>query len=469
VRTVRRPLLWLIAVMTAVRVAASVPMPLLHDEAYYWLWSRRLDWSYMDHPPLIAYLIRLSTAGGDGPFWLRLPALVFGVVGALLLFRLGRELFDERVAFLAVVLYQVTPALSGIGSFSTPDAPMCVAWMAALLFGWQATHGKPARWWLAGAALGVGLLSKLYAVFLGLGILLYLAFEDRAWLRRREPYLAAGTAAVCLVPVVYWNWTHQWAMLAFLLGSRAELGAPPGWMSVVRLFTEHLPIGLLMLPVILWAAGAAWRRRGDRRFAYLLWTSLPALLVPILLAPTGAARGHHPGPAYIGLALVAAALWTRTIGALAAANAAIIAGFAAMLMVPWMPPVPGAREYYGWPEAGARAAEEARALGGRVVLVAGRYQVAAQLGYYTRDAFPVLLFPRPGPGAIWRSPADYAGASAVAVTYAPERFAWERCFRGVEERPGVAVRLRGRVIQEFRVFRLTGLSAQCGADGDRNP
>jgi 4-amino-4-deoxy-L-arabinose transferase-like glycosyltransferase len=461
-------LVWLVAALTALRVAAGMEMPLLHDEAYYWLWSRRLAWGYMDHPPLIAYLIRLSTAGGDTAVWLRLPALVLGVVGALLLFRLGRELFDERVAFLAVVLYQVTPALSGFGSFSTPDGPMYVAWMAALLLVWQAVNGKPARWWLAGAAVGIGLLSKLYTVFFGVGILLYLALEDRAWLRRREPYLAALAAAAFLAPVLYWNWTHGWATLAFLLGARADLGAAPGRMAVVRLVTEHLPLALLMLPALLWAVPAAWARRGDRRFAYLLWTSLPAILVPVLLAPTGAARGHHPGPGYIGLVLVVSALWPRAVGVLAAANAAIIVAFAAMLLVPSLPPVPAAREFYGWPQAGARAAAEVRALGGGAVLVAARYQVAAQLAYHTGDAIPVLLLPHPGPGSVWSPPEGHAGASAAAITYAPERFAWERCFQRVEERPPFAVVLRGRIVQEFRVFRLYGLAPACGDGTSRN-
>ncbi|HKI20498.1 MAG TPA: hypothetical protein VKA15_21600, partial [Isosphaeraceae bacterium] len=31
------------------------------DEAEFWAWSRRLDWSYFARGPLIAWLIRLST------------------------------------------------------------------------------------------------------------------------------------------------------------------------------------------------------------------------------------------------------------------------------------------------------------------------------------------------------------------------------------------------------------------------
>jgi dolichol-phosphate mannosyltransferase len=463
-------LIGLIAGATAVRVAGAMAAPLLHDEAYYWLWARRLDWSYLDHPPLVAYLIRLAGAGGDSAFWVRLPALVLGIAGAYLFYLLSRELFGERVAFLAAVLYQVAPVLSGFGSFTTPDAPMYVAWMAALLFTWQATHGRPERWWAVGAAVGFGLLSKLYAVLLGVGILLYLLLERRAWLRRREPYAAAALAAVMLVPVVYWNLAHDWAMVRFLLYERSEPGAPPGPGSIVRLLTQHLPLVLFLLPAFIWTVWAAWRRRSDERFGFLLWTSLPALLVPVLLAPTGASRGHLPGPAYIGLAVVMAALWNRAVAVLAAANGAVLAVFVAMLLVPSFPPFPGAREYYGWPEAGARAAQEVQQLGKDAVLAANRYQVAAQLGYFTGDRTPVLLLPSPPSASIWPRPEHHAGASAVAVTYAPERFEWEGCFARVEERPPVAVRVRGRLVQEFRIFRLHGFRAPCPAAGpNRNP
>jgi hypothetical protein len=165
-----------------------------------------------------------------------------------------------------------------------------------------------------------------------------------------------------------------------------------------------------------------------------------------------------------------AAMWNRAFAVLAAANGIVLGAFVAMLLVPALPPFPGAREYYGWPEAGTRAAEEVKALGDGTVLVANRYQVAAQLGYFTGDKTPILLLPRPDPASIWPRPEQYAGATAVAVTYAPERFEWEGCFRWVAERPGVAVRLRGRVVQEFRVFHLHGFTPPCsGAGRHRNP
>ena len=35
---------------------------LIPDEAYYWVWSRHLAAGYLDHPPMVALLIRLGTA-----------------------------------------------------------------------------------------------------------------------------------------------------------------------------------------------------------------------------------------------------------------------------------------------------------------------------------------------------------------------------------------------------------------------
>ncbi len=462
--TVTRRLFWLIAGMTLVRGLFAAATPLIHDEAYYWLWSRRLDWSYLDHPPMIAYLIRLATLGGDGELWVRLPALLLGPVIAYALFLLGRDLFDERVGFLAVVLYQVAPVLGASGMFSTPDAPMYLAWAVAMRFFWQAMHGRPERWPAAGLALGLGLLSKLYTVFLGIGAAIYITLYARPWLRRPEAYLAAAVALLLLAPVMYWNVTHEWATLRFLLYERKEIGSAPGLGAIKLLLTQHLPLVLVLFPAFAWAVWAAWRRRSDERFGFLFWTSVPAVAIAFLVAPLGAARGHWMGPAYISLAVVLAALWTRPVTWLAAGNAVLQGVFLALVLIPALPGFPGAREYYGWREAGARVLEEVAALApDRPVIVADRYQVSAQLGYHTRDTIPVLLLPRPDPASIWPSLERFAGATAVVVTYAPERFQWEGCFDRVEERPPIPVQLRGRVIQEFRVFRLYGLSPSCGS------
>jgi len=56
-----------VAIATLVRLVCLAPLPLGNGEAYYYSWSRFLDWSYYDHPPLIAWMVRLTTALGTSP------------------------------------------------------------------------------------------------------------------------------------------------------------------------------------------------------------------------------------------------------------------------------------------------------------------------------------------------------------------------------------------------------------------
>src|SRR4029078_7333905 len=50
------------------------------DDAQYWFWGRELAWGYYSKPPLIGWLLRLSTAiGSDGAVWrwLAMPPIHF--------------------------------------------------------------------------------------------------------------------------------------------------------------------------------------------------------------------------------------------------------------------------------------------------------------------------------------------------------------------------------------------------------
>ena len=61
----------LIALFAIFSAIYNCYLPLYLDEAYYWLWSRHLDFGYMDHPFMIALLIKAFTLFGDQLFAIR--------------------------------------------------------------------------------------------------------------------------------------------------------------------------------------------------------------------------------------------------------------------------------------------------------------------------------------------------------------------------------------------------------------
>src|SRR5690349_14426834 len=122
---------------------------MLPEATDYWNYALHLDISYLDHPPMVSWLIRLGTNGFD-PTECRLSfgALFAADVAAICVYRLTRNLLDEASALVAMVLMQLLPFFFFAGILMTPDAPMTAAWAALLYYLERALlAGRPGAWW----------------------------------------------------------------------------------------------------------------------------------------------------------------------------------------------------------------------------------------------------------------------------------------------------------------------------------
>ena len=88
-----------VAVATIIRFVTIARIPLGNGEAYYATWSRFLDWSYYDHPPLVAWMVRLTTVLGVSPATARLGPLLCAAASGLPFYLLAERLFGPRAAF----------------------------------------------------------------------------------------------------------------------------------------------------------------------------------------------------------------------------------------------------------------------------------------------------------------------------------------------------------------------------------
>ncbi|MGZ3939646.1 MAG: ArnT family glycosyltransferase, partial [Flavisolibacter sp.] len=50
------------------------------DEAYYWTYSRHLQWGYFDHPPVVALSVKLGELFGHGRLFTRLGAVLLSTL-----------------------------------------------------------------------------------------------------------------------------------------------------------------------------------------------------------------------------------------------------------------------------------------------------------------------------------------------------------------------------------------------------
>jgi len=102
---------------------------------------------------------------------------------------------------------------------------------------------------------------------------------------------------------------------------------------------------------------------------------------------------------------------------------------------------------------------ELSSTGSSAIIVADRYQIAAQLGYYTQDTVPATLLPHPVPASIWPRVEQFAGRDGI--TALDDRWSpyvdWNRYAARVEELSPLTIRYHGRSVRTFRIFRLHGL------------
>ncbi|MDB5346490.1 MAG: glycosyl transferase family 39 [Schlesneria sp.] len=307
-------ILLLLVVLLILRVGYLLicPLDLVPDEAYYWDWSRQLDWSYYSKPPMIAWLIAFSTfIGGDTEFAIRFPAALMGTLGLWPVYELGRSMYDHRIGLWAFLIVAASPGMTVLCLLMTIDAPFLVAWTASLYCLWRLFAAEqPVLKWLVPAILatGVGLLTKQSAMGLIPLMMLFLLTgkSDRPRFKTAALWLWICGSLAFLLPVIFWNNHHSWVTLEH---TSRHFGSQP--VSALRHVTRFLEFiasqfGILS-PLVCWmmlvvvATVLVMLPRLERRERFLLcFGGIPLIAVTALslfqqVQPNWAIALHLPG------------------------------------------------------------------------------------------------------------------------------------------------------------------------------
>ncbi len=446
----------LVAYSLLLRLSLAGLVNLLPEEAYYWLYSRHPDIGYLDHPPMVSWLIGLSTLLlGKSELAVRGPALVLWLVMAGFIYALTRRQFDKSTALRALLLCATLPIYFLTGLLMTPDAPLYACWAGTLYFSYRVlVEDEPRAWWGVGLLLGLGLLSKYSIALLGMSGVAFMLLDRQArrWWLTPWPYVAAVLAAVVFAPVLLWNAEHQWASFAFQ-GPRRWSGASE--------FSLHLLLGEMLLVLTpLGAVGAArwlwpgrwggWRLSGalrgmDRRQLWALVFTLAPLAVFVMNSLRHAPKINWTGPVW--LALLPLLAWkmgcppetdaapTRGDSAWWKANALMVlllfgAGtYFIVLGLPGVTPSRYMRLPVAWRELGQaveQVEEKVEAASGHEPLLAGldKYFLSSQIAFYDPDNDGVpetygrdlfggnsLMF------STWQRPAQAVGRTIIVLDF----------------------------------------------------
>ncbi|HVO30348.1 MAG TPA: glycosyltransferase family 39 protein [bacterium] len=308
-----------IVALFAVRLVLCAAAGLGDDEAYYWTWSRVMEWSYFEHPGMVAWPIHLFTSIlGNHEIAVRLPTLLWSAATMVVVFKLVRRLFpeDEPLAWGTILVLNVVPLMSIGAVFVAPDAPFAFFWVLSLYFARKAVGGReapaqPVYWYATGLAAGLGLVSKYNMVLLPPTLVLYLLASGTLVreLKKKEPYLALSLMLLFFAPVVIWNAEHHWASFLFHLHDRHSGKMHPFTHAGQFVATQFGLVSPVLLPVMIAGLRWAWKTKDDRWIFVVCASSFIVVFFGVL-SPVGDFKPHWPAVGYV-TGVIAAVGWLR--------------------------------------------------------------------------------------------------------------------------------------------------------------
>ncbi|MFN3360408.1 MAG: ArnT family glycosyltransferase [Pseudanabaenaceae cyanobacterium] len=212
-----------------VRLTIGAVLPAGYDETYYYLYVHYLDWSYFDHPVLVALTTGVGTwlTGAVTPFTIRIGAILL-YTGTLFFFYLtAKRLFNERSALFALVLATLIPFFTvGFGVLTLPDSPLMFFWSLSLyltsgeFFRLSETYRPSWRILLISITIGLACLGKYHGFLLGLGLVLFCVLSNRYRRALWSKWTILGFVLFLLTisPLLWWNYQWDWVSFKFQSG-----------------------------------------------------------------------------------------------------------------------------------------------------------------------------------------------------------------------------------------------------------
>ncbi|WEK17779.1 MAG: glycosyltransferase family 39 protein [Candidatus Pedobacter colombiensis] len=310
--------IWLLILLTtAVRIIIALTLDFGNDEVYYWTYARHLEWNYFDHPPIVAWLIRITTLNLSlhNELAARFGAILSSAICTFIIYKTGALIHNKRSGWYAALLYSASFYCSIIaGTFILPDSPQMVFWMLGLFMlikiDKSTNASRPNLLWIYfGIVAGLCIMCKVHGVFLWLAVGLYAAIWKPVWWRNPWMYISGVISLLIISPIVIWNFQNHFITYAYH-GSRVT---PTTELNPIAFFREIFGEFFYNNPFVFllgWGAVWSWHKSrlvvAKKDLALLICYSLPLIVTLFFLALFRTTLPHWSGPAYSVLILMIA-------------------------------------------------------------------------------------------------------------------------------------------------------------------
>lgn len=195
----------------------SAKTELLLDEAYYWYYSQNLAWGYFDHPPIVAWMIRLGTTVFPAELGVRFVSCILYTINIAVLWALIDHRGKESHTLLFCILALSPTLFHAYGFLTLPDTAL-LFFTSLFLLVYKRFLNKATL--LNTLLLGFLMAAMMYSKYHGILVILFVLLSNLRLVRNKYAWISVIMALICYIPHFKWLIDHDFVSLGYHLSDR---------------------------------------------------------------------------------------------------------------------------------------------------------------------------------------------------------------------------------------------------------
>ncbi len=207
----------LVGISVGINLLQGYFTELIYDEAYYWYYAQEMAWGYFDHPPMVAFLVKISSLFFNGELGVRFAGTLLSAGMLFVLWdTIDSSLKRKFLPHFFVLVFSM-PLLHAYGFLTLPDTPL-LFFTALFLWVYKKFLQKPNL--VVSSGLGVVMAALMYSKYHAILIILCVLLSNPRLVLRKYAWLAVVVSIVCYFPHLNWLYQNDFISLKYHLYER---------------------------------------------------------------------------------------------------------------------------------------------------------------------------------------------------------------------------------------------------------
>ena len=324
-------LLFLILLTLIFKLSFFLQIDIIPDEAYYWLWSKNLDFSYYDQGPGIAFLIYFFTHIFSNLFFsIKFGAFILYTLAIFFMFLTSRELKIslEKSLLLCLLLLNITGFFIG-SFFLLHDSGLVFFWSLSIYLTIRYLQRKETiTIYFLFISVAFGILTKHTMLFFLMSMFIYVIFskERKLYFTNKHFYFAFCFLLIFVSPIFYWNWKNNFSGIEAIFYLRSSFSTNTKNGTILPYFLGQIFSFNLFFWIVIFIFSFLRKKREElEKFIFINAFILPVFF--FFFSFQKSVQPNWPYPSYLSLILLLIYLFPKNSKKIFVYKTLIIVGF----------------------------------------------------------------------------------------------------------------------------------------------